>query len=123
LVDAQQARRILDRLVGYELSPFLWKKVAKGLSAGRVQSAALRFIIEREREIKDFKAEEYWSVEAIFKKAKPRSELRSTTGDEKEFEAKLHSFDGKVLEKMDLKSKEDVDKIMPAVQAEPLFPT
>lgn len=107
LVDAQQARRILDRLVGYELSPFLWKKVAKGLSAGRVQSAALRFIIEREREIKDFKSEEYWSVEAIFKKA------------EQEFEAKLHSLDGKVVEKMDLKSKEEVDKIMPDVQAEP----
>jgi len=60
LVDAQQARRVLDRLVGYELSPFLWKKVAKGLSAGRVQSAAMRLIAEREREIRAFKTEEYW---------------------------------------------------------------
>lgn len=62
LVDAQQARRILDRLVGYELSPFLWKKIKRGLSAGRVQSVALRFIVEREREIEKFKEEEYWII-------------------------------------------------------------
>jgi len=107
LVDAQQARRILDRLVGYELSPFLWKKVAKGLSAGRVQSAALRFIVEREREIKEFKPEEYWSVEAIFSK------------DKKDFIAKLHTINEKALEKMDLKSKEDIDKIMADLEKEP----
>lgn len=64
LVDAQQARRIVDRIVGYELSPFLWKKVKSGLSAGRVQSVALRLIVEREREIEKFVPEEYWSVEA-----------------------------------------------------------
>ncbi len=64
LVDAQQARRILDRLVGYELSPFLWKKVAKGLSAGRVQSVAIRLIVEREREIQAFISQEYWTVNA-----------------------------------------------------------
>jgi DNA topoisomerase I len=64
LVDAQQARRILDRLVGYELSPFLWKKIRRGLSAGRVQSMALRFIVEREREIEKFKLEEYWTIGA-----------------------------------------------------------
>ncbi len=64
LVDAQQARRVVDRLVGYELSPFLWKKVKSGLSAGRVQSVALRLIVEREREIEKFVPEEYWSVEA-----------------------------------------------------------
>ena len=64
LVDAQQARRILDRLVGYELSPFLWRKIRYGLSAGRVQSVALRLIVEREREITAFTAQEYWSIEA-----------------------------------------------------------
>jgi len=65
LVDAQQARRVLDRLVGYTLSPFLWKKVYRGLSAGRVQSVAVRIIVDREREIKAFNAEEYWTVEAL----------------------------------------------------------
>ena len=64
LVDAQQARRVVDRFVGYELSPFLWKKVKSGLSAGRVQSVALRLIVEREREIEKFVPQEYWSVEA-----------------------------------------------------------
>ena len=70
LINAQQARRILDRLVGYELSPFLWKKVVKGLSAGRVQSAALRLVVEREREISSFNSEEYWTIEGIFSKNK-----------------------------------------------------
>ncbi len=70
LVDAQQARRILDRLVGYNISPILWKKVKKGLSAGRVQSVALRLIIDRENEIKGFEPEEYWTVEGTFEKSK-----------------------------------------------------
>ena len=70
LVDAQQARRILDRLVGYNISPILWKKVKKGLSAGRVQSVALRLIIDREEEIKSFQPEEYWTVEGSFEKSK-----------------------------------------------------
>ncbi len=116
LVDAQQARRVLDRLVGYELSPFLWKKVARGLSAGRVQSTALRFIIEREKEIKAFTPEEYWSLEALFLKAKSRSELRSTTGESKEIQAKLHGLDEKAVEKMDLKNKEQIDEIISRIK-------
>ena len=77
-VNAQQGRRILDRLVGYELSPFLWQKVAKRLSAGRVQSVAVRLIADREKEIKAFMPQEYWTVDALFEKEK------------KEFLAKQH---------------------------------
>jgi DNA topoisomerase-1 len=65
LVDAQQARRILDRIVGYKLSPFLWKKVRRGLSAGRVQSVVVRLIADREEEIRAFKAKEYWTIDAL----------------------------------------------------------
>src|SRR5207302_7446077 len=69
-VDAQQARRILDRIVGYEISPLLWRKVAKGLSAGRVQSVAVRLVVEREREIEAFVPEEYWTIGGIFTTSK-----------------------------------------------------
>lgn len=100
LVNSQQARRILDRLVGYKLSPFLWKKVSKGLSAGRVQSVAVRFIVDREREIEKFIAQEYWSVEALLKK------------HEKEFLAVLLKKDGKVIDKLEIKNKEEADKIL-----------
>lgn len=83
LVDAQQARRILDRLVGYSISPILWRKVKKGLSAGRVQSVALKIIIDREKEIREFKPEEYWSIDGNFKK------------DRKKFKANFWGIDGK----------------------------
>src|SRR5438093_12451783 len=76
LVDAQQARRVLDRLVGYRLSPFLWSKVRRGLSAGRVQSVAVRLVVEREREILGFKAQEFWTIDA--KLEKPSAEPRFT---------------------------------------------
>ena len=68
IVNAQQARRILDRIVGYKLSPLLWKKVKRGLSAGRVQSAALRIIMDREKEIRDFVPQEYWNLDVLLKK-------------------------------------------------------
>lgn len=81
MVDAQQARRILDRLVGYKLSPLLWKKICKGLSAGRVQSVAIRLIVEREREIEAFIPEEYWSVEGLYE--------GNEEGQKKQFSAQL----------------------------------
>ena len=104
LVDAQQARRILDRLVGYELSPFLWKKVAKGLSAGRVQSVAVRLIVEREREIKNFKVEEYWSVTA-----------RLAAERKQPFAARLNKIGGKTIDKLEIKNKEQAEKILSAL--------
>ncbi len=109
LVNAQQARRILDRLVGYELSPFLWRKVRRGLSAGRVQSVALRLVVDREREIQAFVPVEYWSVEGLFKEPK--------SGET--FEAKLHALDGKTLDKMALRSKDDTDAILKQLEGKP----
>jgi len=102
LVDAQQARRILDRLVGYELSPFLWKKVARGLSAGRVQSVAMRLIVEREREIKAFAPQEYWGIMAILNKKK----------NKKIIEAKLNKINNKTIDKFHIKNKDEADKIV-----------
>ena len=96
LVDAQQARRILDRLVGYKLSPFLWKKVARGLSAGRVQSVAVRLVVEREREVQGFIPQEYWTIEAMLNG----------------FTALLIKKDGKSLEKLGIKTKKEADKIV-----------
>jgi DNA topoisomerase I len=100
LVEAQQARRILDRIVGYKLSTFLWKKIAKGLSAGRVQSVAVRLIVEREREIEKFIPIEYWDINALLKKA------------DKEFRAALVKKDGKVLDKLEIKNKAEADKVL-----------
>ncbi|MBL7141620.1 type I DNA topoisomerase [Patescibacteria group bacterium] len=100
LVNSQQSRRILDRLVGYKLSPLLWKKLVKGLSAGRVQSPAVRLIVEREREIEKFKPQEYWSIEAELK-------------DKKEtFWAKLVKKEGQTLDKLEIKTEKKVKEII-----------
>ncbi len=107
LVDAQQARRILDRIVGYKLSPLLWRKIRKGLSAGRVQSVATRMVLDREREIRDFKPEEYWHLTAT---------LRTEKGQT--FPALYHGTEKK---KQDLRSQAEVQAVMDAVQGKPFI--
>lgn len=106
LVDAQQARRVLDRLVGYKLSPLLWKKVKAGLSAGRVQSVAVRLIVEREREINNFKPEEFWVLGVELSKQK----------EEKIFKAMLVSRDGESIKKYDIKNEKDANEIEDALK-------
>ncbi len=105
LVDAQQVRRILDRMVGYRISPLLWAKVKRGLSAGRVQSVALRIIADREEEIDAFIPEEYWSLDAVF----------SIKGEKRPLTAKFYGTDKK---KMIIRSKEELDEILRAVEQE-----
>ncbi|MEK7085749.1 MAG: type I DNA topoisomerase, partial [Patescibacteria group bacterium] len=105
VVDAQQARRVLDRLVGYELSPLLWKKIRYGLSAGRVQSVAVRLVVEREREILAFKAEEYWNIVGTFEKQGVNSQQKS----EKVFDAELQR---KGENKVMIGNKDEADKIL-----------
>ena len=100
LTDAQQARRVLDRIVGYKISPIVWKKVKRGLSAGRVQSVALRLIVDRENEIEAFVPEEYWNLYAHLLKKKDK------------FQAKLNGINGK---KVELHAKDEVDSILDAL--------
>ncbi|AIF86563.1 TPA: type I DNA topoisomerase [Streptococcus agalactiae] len=103
LVDAQQARRVLDRIVGYSISPILWKKVKKGLSAGRVQSVALKLIIDRENEIKTFQPEEYWTIDGSFKKGT------------RKFNATFYGLDGK---KFKLSNNEDVKTVLKRIKTD-----
>ncbi len=109
LVNAQQARRVLDRLVGYKLSPLLWKKIFVGLSAGRVQSVALKFVVDREREIEKFMKEEYWTVDAQFDK------------DSQKFLAQLIKIDGKPLTKLSIKNKDSAEEIKKELEKEDCF--
>ena len=106
LVDAQQARRILDRIVGYELSPLLWKKIRRGLSAGRVQSVATRLVAEREEEIRAFGPQEYWTLEVTLDRVAPNQGSFKT------------QFYGRE-KKMELKSQEDVDQVLAAIRTAP----
>jgi DNA topoisomerase-1 len=105
-VEAQQARRVLDRLVGYKASPVLWKTVKKGLSAGRVQTVALRMIVEREREIRAFKPVEYWTIEALLEK------------EQQQFTAKLHHIDGK---KAEIRNQAEAQRILDDLKARRTF--
>ena len=104
LVDAQQARRILDRIVGYQLSPLLWKKIRRGLSAGRVQSVATRMVCDREKEIADFKPQEYWSLDA---------KLGVDKGEKGRFLARYHGENGK---KREMNSADEVAEVMAQVE-------
>ena len=106
LVDSQQARRILDRIVGYELSPLLWRKIKKGLSAGRVQSVATRMVVDREEEIEAFQSQEYWLLDARL----------NCGAEDAVFTARFH---GKGDKKQELKSKAEVDEVINTVQAQP----
>ena len=109
LVDAQQARRVLDRIVGYEISPFLWKKIRKGLSAGRVQSVAGRLIVDREDEIRAFTPEEYWTLEALLAKQGAKT---------KPFTAKYYGTGGK---KCEITSEEQANALKAAAEREPFI--
>ena len=102
-VDAQQTRRLLDRIVGYKLSPLLASKIQRGLSAGRVQSSTLKIVVDREREIKAFKPEEYWSIDALF---------------QKEIDASIYSFEGKKIEKMTLGNEASAAQIVTSAKEE-----
>lgn len=102
LVNAQQARRIFDRIVGYKLSPFLWKKVRRGLSAGRVQSVAVRLVVDRENEIRAFVPQEYWSIDAKL----------SAGSSRKIFSAKLTAVDGNRVDKTEISTKEESDALL-----------
>ncbi len=117
LVDAQQTRRVLDRLVGYQISPLLWDKVKRGLSAGRVQTVALRLIVEREREINAFPTTEYWNIDAVL----------TPKGDGTEFTARMVGIQGQPLRVADraadgkflanaLPDKAAVDEVLPQLE-------
>ncbi len=109
--EAQQTRRILDRIVGYKVSPVLWKKIRKGLSAGRVQSVALRLIVEREREIELFEPREYWTIDSLFRKLQENGSLS-------EFTATLNRYEG---EKVNISTEEEALRIVSSLEGQSAF--
>ncbi|QGV04548.1 type I DNA topoisomerase [Lactobacillus acetotolerans] len=111
-VNAQQARRILDRIVGYSLSPILWDKVKKGLSAGRVQSVALKLVIDREKAIKNFKPKEYWTIDALFKKSRKQFKSQFWGVDGKKQELPNNEAVKKILAKIDKRKDFKVEKVV-----------
>jgi len=111
LVDAQQARRVLDRIVGYKLSPFLWKKIARRLSAGRVQSATVRLVVDKEREIENFIPQEYWLIKALLQSRRTRQN-KTLDHAEKEFSALLVKKNGETISKLGITTKKEADEIV-----------
>jgi len=111
LVNSQQARRVLDRIVGYKLSPFLWKKIARRLSAGRVQSAAVRLVVDREREIENFVPQEYWLIEALLQ-SRRTTQNKTLDHAEKEFSALLVKKNGETISKLGITTKKEADEIV-----------
>ena len=117
LVDAQQARRVLDRLVGYRLSPFLWRQVRRGLSAGRVQSVAVRLVVEREREIQNFVPQEYWNIDAQLEKGRDGATEQALADGRQGFRARLVGHVGDKKGKLEIGSQIEADRLIALLKA------
>ncbi len=117
LVDAQQARRVLDRLVGYRLSPFLWRQVRRGLSAGRVQSVAVRLVVEREREIQNFVPQEYWTIDAQLAKGRDGAADEAEAVDRQGFRARLVGYVGEKRGKLEIGSQIEAERLIALLKA------
>ncbi|GAG29192.1 unnamed protein product, partial [marine sediment metagenome] len=117
LVDAQQARRVLDRLVGYRLSPFLWQQVRRGLSAGRVQSVAVRLVVEREREVQSFVPQEYWTIDAQLAKARDGTTEQAVPAGRQGFHARLVGYVGDKKRKLEIGSQIEAERLVALLKA------
>lgn len=117
LVDAQQARRVLDRLVGYRLSPFLWQQVRRGLSAGRVQSVAVRLVVERERDVQNFVPQEYWTIDAQLAKARDGATEQAVPAGRQGFRARLVGYVGDKKRKLEIGSQIEAERLVALLKA------